>query len=210
MTYPTDDAGNVQVDFVWGNFPLQPNQDRGLNTLDYSLDNHVIADIGWSNYPSFIPNYAGDEDADLEVVVPTLRGLARVAAQTALTDLGLVPDVQYYPNFGEITNVVSSGKTITITTSTAWGDDLRPGDVVSVYYNDGDAISGTWSNVKLLTIDGYTITFKVATAPSPALDFATTNSYMFNNDNNVVYADPVAGTIVNAGSTVVLWCMSGD
>lgn len=74
--YPRDDSGQIQVDFVWGNFPLQPNEDRGgegqSDTLDMSLDNHVIADIGWSNYPGYIPNYSGDEDPDLEFVVPTL------------------------------------------------------------------------------------------------------------------------------------------
>lgn len=209
MAVTRDDAGNVQVDFVWGNFPLQPDADRGLNTLDPTLDNHSIATTGYANFPQFLPNYAGDGDTGFELAVPALRNLTRVAAQAALDDLGLVSDVQYYGAM-DITNVVSSGKTITITTATDWSNDLRPGDVVSVYYNDGDAISGTWSNVKLLTIDGYTITFKVATAPSPALDFATTNSYMFNNDNNVVYSDPVAGTIVDSGSTVVLWCISGD
>ena len=28
MTYPVDDNGNPRVDFVWGNFPLQPNDQR--------------------------------------------------------------------------------------------------------------------------------------------------------------------------------------
>lgn len=39
MTYPVDDAGNPQVDFVWGNFPLQPDDQRGTyNTNVYTSD----------------------------------------------------------------------------------------------------------------------------------------------------------------------------
>lgn len=53
MTNPIDDLGNVQVDFVWGNLPLQPDDQRGLNTLDPALDNHEIATEGYNGYPGF-------------------------------------------------------------------------------------------------------------------------------------------------------------
>lgn len=53
MTNPVDDLGNVQVDFVWGNLPLQPDDQRGLNTLDPALDNHEIATEGYNGYPGF-------------------------------------------------------------------------------------------------------------------------------------------------------------
>ena len=51
-----DTGGNLRVDFVWGNMPLQNNSQRGENTLDPALDNHDIAYGLWSNYPGFIPN----------------------------------------------------------------------------------------------------------------------------------------------------------
>ena len=74
----TDSAGNVKVDFVWGNYPMQPNDVRteeaagnfGGSTGDYAwaattkvagarldaaLDNHVIAEAEWNNYPAFTP-----------------------------------------------------------------------------------------------------------------------------------------------------------
>ena len=57
-----DDAGNVVVDFVWGNFPLQPNDvrpDTATGRLDYALDNHVIAQVGWNGYPLYVPNTDG-------------------------------------------------------------------------------------------------------------------------------------------------------
>jgi len=57
-----DDAGNIVVDFVWGNFPLQPNDQRpdtATGRLNYALDNHVLAETGWNGYPLFVPNTDG-------------------------------------------------------------------------------------------------------------------------------------------------------
>jgi len=74
-----DSSGNVAVDFVWGNFPMRPNDDRTDGTasvvvaanasdnnqwsgysvypsarLNPSYDSHAIAEAEWANYPSFI------------------------------------------------------------------------------------------------------------------------------------------------------------
>lgn len=56
MTNPLDTNGNVQVDFVWGNMPLQPNdaRDEGAE-LDPDLDNHEIVYEGWNGYPGYTP-----------------------------------------------------------------------------------------------------------------------------------------------------------
>jgi hypothetical protein len=77
----TDSAGNVAPDFVWGNFPMQPNDERtdgtavatvaanasqNYNWNGYSeypsarltaatSNNHTVAEAEWSNYPSFTP-----------------------------------------------------------------------------------------------------------------------------------------------------------
>ena len=76
----TDSAGNVAPDFVWGNFPMQPNDDRAgtvtpanfsanssgdyawgatsmvaSDRLNASLDNHANAEAGWAGYPSYTP-----------------------------------------------------------------------------------------------------------------------------------------------------------
>ena len=77
----TDSAGNVAPDFVWGNFPMQPNDERTDGTAvvevanDYTQNydwsgyttypsarltaatsnNHTVAEAEWSNYPSFTP-----------------------------------------------------------------------------------------------------------------------------------------------------------
>jgi hypothetical protein len=87
-----DDAGNVAVDFVWGNFPLQPNDDReenGGGLLDATLDNHSIAYEGWNGYPLYTPNTAGAEGAGY-IVVPSVIGQTTANATDILEDAGLV------------------------------------------------------------------------------------------------------------------------
>jgi len=85
--YPTGNGtveGNMLVDFVWGNFPLQPNEDRVFNAgedevvapdasgnydwsgysvypselLDPDLDNHAIALANYAGYPGFVASQA--------------------------------------------------------------------------------------------------------------------------------------------------------
>jgi len=76
----TDTSGQQAVDFVWGNFPMQPNDDRAAavtpanfsanssgdyawsattrvaaDRLDASLSNHAVAEAGWAGYPSYTP-----------------------------------------------------------------------------------------------------------------------------------------------------------
>ncbi len=72
-----DSSGRQAVDFVWGNVPMHPNDDRaatvtntGGSTGDYgwsqttkvasarlnpALDNHVNVESGWAGYPAYTP-----------------------------------------------------------------------------------------------------------------------------------------------------------
>ena len=93
-----DDGGNVAVDFVWGNFPLQPNDDRpnavsAVGTpgrLDFTLDNHEIAETGWNGYPLYVPNTEGGYTSGIAyAVVPSILGLTEADATDALKDAGL-------------------------------------------------------------------------------------------------------------------------
>jgi hypothetical protein len=87
-----DDSGNVVVEFVWGNVPMQPNdvrEENGGDLLDPDLDNHSIAYEGWNGYPLYTPGLAGAEGAGY-IVVPSVIGLTTAAATRVLTDDGLV------------------------------------------------------------------------------------------------------------------------
>ena len=90
-----DTAGNVAVDFVWGNFPLQPNdvrEENGGELLDADLDNHSIAYEGWNGYPLYTPNTEGAEGAGY-IVVPSVIGQTTANATDILEDAGLVVTV---------------------------------------------------------------------------------------------------------------------
>jgi hypothetical protein len=80
-----DSVGNVAVDYVWGNFPIQPNDDRDT-PLDPELDNHNIVSLGWSGYPGFVNNNPGSWD---DLTVPNVVGLTEAAATTAINGAGL-------------------------------------------------------------------------------------------------------------------------
>jgi hypothetical protein len=90
-----DDSGEVAIDFVWGNFPIQPNDARPdalENRLDPALDNHIIALSGWNGYPQYDPNTTGEDVAGSTdyVLVPSVLGLTTSLAADAMKDASLV------------------------------------------------------------------------------------------------------------------------
>jgi len=84
----TDTAGRPVVDFVWGNMPLQPNDERGVsNKLTYGLDNHQIAEAGWNGFPLYTPNTTGKISGGVAyIVVPNVLGFTTANAVDGLQD----------------------------------------------------------------------------------------------------------------------------
>jgi hypothetical protein len=107
--------GSVAVDFVWGNLPMQPNDDRdntgaavvalAANTtgnvgwsgysvypagrLDFTKDSHAIAEAGYAGYPAFTGNGDGAyTDGTPYIVVPNVIGQSIASATDALKDAG--------------------------------------------------------------------------------------------------------------------------
>jgi hypothetical protein len=128
-----DDKGNVAIDFVWGNFPLQPNdvrRDNGGTNLDYTKDNHVIAEAGWNGYPLYVPNTVGSVDAGVAyITVPNVIGQLTADAVDTLTDA----------EFGTITTAGAVTPAITgvsltsnVASVTSTGHGYAVGDVVTV------------------------------------------------------------------------------
>jgi hypothetical protein len=89
-----DSNGNVAIDFVWGNFPLQPNdvrRDNGGTNLDYTKDNHVIAETAYNGYPQYTPNDDGAfTNGVAYAVVPNVVGQLQADAVDTLVDAELV------------------------------------------------------------------------------------------------------------------------
>jgi hypothetical protein len=179
-----DDAGNVAIDFVWGNFPIQPNDDRPdaasatLSTtvttrvagrLDPEADNHIIALSGWNGFPLYNPNTAGEDvvgDAVDYVLVPNVIGLTTALATDAMKDASLVPTTA--------AAATNAAKTITAASRTAGSNTLvltvsshgfSVGQIV-VISNTGDAsANGTWA--VLAGSSGNTL--NVGTTPTTAV-----------------------------------------
>ena len=126
-----DSAGEVAIDFVWGNFPIQPNDARPnatANRLDPALDNHIIALSGWNGYPLYNPNTAGEDVAGPTdyVLVPSVLGLTTALATDAMKDASLVSTTA-----SAATNTATQLTRINVTAATA----------ATVYITGG---TGTW------------------------------------------------------------------
>jgi hypothetical protein len=151
-----DSAGNVVVDFVWGNLPLQPNDvrpDTATGRLDYSLDNHVIAQTGWNGYPLYEPNTDGEYVSGTAfIVVPNVLGLTTALALDALKDAGYV--AANITTASAATNTATQPTQINVTSTTAatvtvsGGTTSWPvGTKVTIAAGTGipTALVGTWS-----------------------------------------------------------------
>ena len=114
-----DDAGNVVVDFVWGNMPMQPNDARPNTTaerLDPALDNHIIALSGWGGYPLFTANSTGEDVAGTTdyVLVPSVLGFTTALAADAMKDASLTVTTA-----SGATNTATQPTRINVTATTA-------------------------------------------------------------------------------------------
>jgi len=167
-----DDAGNVAVDFVWGNFPLQPNdvrEENGGSLLDAALDNHVIAYEGWNGYPLFSrPGLAGLEGAGY-IVVPSVIGQTSANARDILEDAGLV-----VTDGSAASNTAKSITRVNVTATTA-------ADVYTTTAGTGipAAVVGTWTvtaaTSTYITIagTGFTVADTGAITPAASLTGVT-------------------------------------
>ena len=106
-----DDGGNVRVEFVWGNMPMQPDDDR-MEGLDGDLDNHSTAIYGYGNFPGFIPDYAGDEDSGLEAVVPDILRKTREQAVALLEAVNL--NDRFNDHYLTVSGMTSTGTTVRV------------------------------------------------------------------------------------------------
>jgi hypothetical protein len=189
-----DSSGNVAVDFVWGNFPLQPNDERienGGTVLDPALDNHEIAYQNWNGYPlvidadnnSVLEGTAGPEGAGF-IVVPSVLGSTTAVASRVLVDDGLVVTTA--------TAETNAARTVTAASRTAGSTEvsITATGAVAAYpvgtkitvTNSGDAtVNGTW------TVTGN----------------SSTNVVKFNGTATTVLAlTGITGTVVGTAGTV--------
>jgi hypothetical protein len=206
-----DSSGQVAVDFVWGNFPIQPNDDRlenGGANLDPALDNHEIAYQGWNGYPLYTPNMAGSEGAGY-ISVPSVLGLATAAASRILVDDGLVVTTA-----SGATNTATQPTRINVTATTAatvtvaGGTGTWPvGTKVTIATGTGipAAVVGTWTvtggsgTTLVIAGTGWTVADSGAITPGTKLTGATAT---IKSQSVAAGADSIA---VGSAITITPW-----
>jgi hypothetical protein len=143
-----DDSGNVVVDFVWGNFPLQPNdvrEENGGGLLDATLDNHSIAYEGWNGYPLYLPGQEGAEGAGF-IVVPSVIGQTTANATDILEDAGLVVTVgSAVAQTAKTVTAISRTAGQTTITATAASHGFPVGATVVISNSGSAAANGTYT-----------------------------------------------------------------
>jgi hypothetical protein len=206
-----DSAGNVVIDFVWGNLPIQPNDVRAENgggLLSASLDNHNIAYQGYNGYPLYTPNTQGLEGAGY-IVVPSVLGLATAVATRLLTDDGLVVTTAT-----AATNTATQPTRINVTATTAatvtvaGGTGTWPvGTKVTIATGTGipTAVVGTWTvtggsgSTLVIAGTGWTVADSGAITPGTKLTGATGT---IKSQSVAAGADSIA---VGAAITITPW-----
>ena len=85
-----DTAGEIAVDFVWGNMAPQGNDSR-TTRLDLTLGDHINLESGWNGYPQFTPNTTGSDVAGSTdyVLVKNVIGMTTADADDVMKDSGL-------------------------------------------------------------------------------------------------------------------------
>ena len=185
-----DSAGNVAVDFVWGNFPLQPNDvrpDTATGRLDYALDNHVIAETGWNGYPLYEPNTDGEYvSGTAYIVVPNVLGLTTALALDALKDAGYVA-----ADITTASGATNAAKTVTAASRTAGSTE------VSITATGAVAAYPVGTKITVASVDAsvngtYTVTGN-----------SSTNVVKFNTTATTVLAlTGITGSVVGVEGTV--------
>jgi hypothetical protein len=196
-----DTAGEVAIDFVWGNLPIQPNDARPnaasatLSTtvttrvagrLDPAADSHINALSGWNGYPQYTPDTAGEDVAGSVdyILVPDVRGFTTALAEDAMKDASLtVTTAAAATNaVSTITAVSRTGTTATLT-SAGSGAKYPVGTKITVasLVSPNDVLNGT-----------YTVT---AVATNTVSYTTTTSGALSTSGLTVAGLSGVAGTI---------------
>ena len=163
-----DSAGEVAIDFVWGNMPIQPNDarpDTASGRLDPEADNHIIALSGWGGYPQFTANSAGEDvagDTTDYVLVPNVLGLTTALAQDAMKDASLtVTTASAATNAAGVVTAASRTAGSGVTTITDASHGFVTGNKVTLSSVDA-TVNGTYT-VTRLTDNTFTVTTTATT-----------------------------------------------
>jgi hypothetical protein len=145
-----DTAGEIAIDFAWGNMAPQPNDSR-TTRLDLSLGDHINLESGWGGFPQFTANTTGSDVAGSTnyVTVSNVLGFTTANADDVLKDNGLTVTTA-----SAATNTATQPTRINVTTTSAatvtvagGTSTWAVGTKVTITAGTGipTALVGTWS-----------------------------------------------------------------
>lgn len=192
MAVTRDDLGEIQVDFVWGNLPMQPDEDRGEAQLVPELDNHIIAVTQYNGFPGYDPE-TPFLDTVPNVEVPDLEGLDEAEATTALEEVNL--------------NLGTSTTTPLGATVSNDGEVKSQSPIAGRTVNEGTNVNiVTYAAPIVPDLSGLTQSAANTALVNASLilgDVTTTDvGATVENNNTVESQDPVADTMVDTDTTV--------
>jgi hypothetical protein len=188
-----DSSGNVAVDYVWGNFAPQPNDERADGTpaitvtvggdqnvswthyskiasarLNPALGNHADVETAWSGFPDFIANTAGEKLSGVYYIsVPNVLGLTTALALDALKDAGYeaanITTASAATNAAKTVTAAARTAGSTATTISAEAHGYVAGNKVTLTSVDA-SVNGTYS-----VVSATTDTFTIATTATTVL-----------------------------------------
>ena len=203
-----DTAGEVAIDFVWGNFPMQPNDARPNTTaerLDPALDNHIIALSGWNGYPQYNPNTAGEDVAGSTdyILTPNVLGFTTAVAQDALKDASFatITVATAATNAAKtITAVVRASGGVAVCTASGAGAAYPIGTKVTIANTGNATVNGTWT-----VVDSATNSISVATTDTSAINLTGLSGTVVGVEGTVKTQSIAAGqNNIVPGSTIVI------
>lgn len=231
--YPTGEGivnGDMAVDFVWGNFPLQPDDDR---TDDYTSfgGGTGFGDNGWNSTYLITSDTLRISDYDVEF--NNVGGTVKVPA-----DSHVIADDEYegYPDFdteitqvpwvvgrsyvdGQVATILAGyGLTVGTVITTKSEATAENRGKVKAQYPTGDSATIAGGSVDLVVFDTDTTADTIVPAivgltDAAALSAVEDANLVYSgsttvvgattaNDGKVKTQSPAGGTLVNSGTTV--------
>jgi hypothetical protein len=207
-----DTAGEVAIDFVWGNMAPQPNDARlSTNRLNLALGDHINLESGWNGFPSYTPNTTGADVAGPTDYIQVLSVLGRTTAdaQDILGDSGLTVTTAT-----AATNTATQPTQVNVTTTTAATITIAGGTStwavgtkVTITAGTGipTAVVGTWTvtggsgSTIIIAGSGWTVANSGAITPGTVLKGAA------GTIKSQSIAAGASQTAVGAAITITPW-----
>ena len=156
-----DTAGEIAIDFVWGNMAPQPNDSR-TTRLDLTKGDHINLESGWGGYPQFTPNTPGSDVAGSTdyVKVPNVIGMTTANADDVMKDSGLtVTTAAGASNVGKTITAAARTAGSAVISLTCASHGFVAGNKVTVSdVSGGDGVNGSWTVLAVTNANVFTVT----------------------------------------------------